>query len=508
MIVKSFILNIRLIQRRYYSRQQVRVRFAPSPTGNLHLGGLRTALYNYLFARKNNGSFILRIEDTDQTRLQSGAMEQLQDDMVWAGIIPDESPVRGGPSGPYIQSKRLDIYKKQVETLLNNGSAYYCFCTERRLELLKKEAQKTRQISKYDNHCRHHDKETINEKLNNGQSYCIRFKLGDKPPSFNDLVYGNLSISQVEGDPVIIKSDGFPTYHFANVVDDHLMNITHVLRGVEWQISTPKHIEIYNAFGWTPPHYAHLPLILNSDGSKLSKRQGDITVNSFRNTGIFPLALLNYITYAGGGFDRNPNQQNIYTYQELIQQFNINRINPNSCKLQPDKLPEFNRYEITRLLSDKNNSNYLIHKVKKIVNDAFVDRKNDGSLQLDDEHIMTILDWSTNRIHNLNDLVSKDLAFLWVIPTDVTSINDPNIIKSIKLLSQQLNDIDKSNFDKKTLTNYLKLFTQNNDIKFSNFMKLLRSILSGLDQGPAVAEMMEILGKDKTLERLNRLFNC
>ncbi|XP_057329003.1 probable glutamate--tRNA ligase, mitochondrial [Microplitis mediator] len=494
-------VTVELIQKRWYKKPLVRVRFAPSPTGDLHLGGLRTALYNYLFSRKHNGNFLLRIEDTDQTRLQSGAMENLRNNLIWAGIIPDEDPVRGGPTGPYVQSKRLDIYKEYVKKLLDNGSAYRCFCTEQRLNLLRKEALKARLIPKYDNRCRYLDKSDVDEKLKNGLDHCIRFKLSSESQGFKDLIYGDITpTAQQEGDFIIIKADGYPTYHFANVVDDYLMEISHVLRGVEWLVSTPKHIEIYQAFGWTPPHFAHLPLILNTDGSKLSKRQGDIKVDFFRDQGIFPLALINYITHAGGGFHRD-SSISCYSYQQLIKQFDINKINTNSSKLNNNTLMELNRLEICNLLNDENNTKLLVDKVRKLVVEKFSDRINTGDLQLDQDHIITILNWARNRINTLKDLVNKDLSFIWVLPPQVVTLENSKLLKD---LSTELMKIDNNDFHRNNLKIYLKNFSTSNNLEFPKLMKILRSSLSGLELGPSVAEMMEILGKDKTLYRLNK----
>lgn len=240
--------------------------------------------------------------------------------MEWSGIIPDEGIKYGGDAGPYIQSERLDIYRAEVQKLLDNETAYYCFCTERRLELLRKDALRNRQIPKYDNRCKHLTPIQIAEKLANHDTFCIRFKLNNQLVKFNDLIYGNINYDVVEneGDPIIVKSDGYPTYHFANVVDDHLMRITHVLRGVEWQISTTKHLQLYEAFGWTPPKFGHLPLIMNADGSKLSKRQGDIQLDYYREKGILPQALINYITLSGGGFERETAKNNSFSMKELI----------------------------------------------------------------------------------------------------------------------------------------------------------------------------------------------
>lgn len=483
----------------------MRVRFAPSPTGHLHLGGLRTALYNYLFARSNNGTFILRIEDTDRTRTVPGAIEKLQDDLLWAGIIPDEDPTRGGPVGPYVQSSRFELYKEQVLKLLNNGSAYYCFCTEKRLELLRKEAMKCGQVPKYDNRCRHFTKDEVKEMLWKN-SYCIRFKLSSTPEAFHDMVYGNMlhDVTKSEGDPIIIKSDGYPTYHFANVVDDHFMEISHVLRGVEWQVSTPKHIMLYKAFGWDPPIYGHLPLILNSDGSKLSKRQGDIKIETFRKQGIFPLALLNYITGTGGGFHREQENQYLYSYQELIKQFDINKIKSSSGKLGPEKLLEFNKLEMTNLLQNEKNHKFFIERIKKLVLEAFPKWENDENLQLDDDHIITTLKWAQNRILTLNDLVKEDLTFLWIFPSSMTNVNQTGCSDAIKLLNAELVEIDANNYKTDWMAPYLKDFAKKNGIPFAALMKTLRSVMGGVNVGPPVAEMMEILGKDKTLFRLQR----
>ncbi|XP_076663157.1 putative glutamate--tRNA ligase, mitochondrial [Andrena cerasifolii] len=499
-------LNIQFVQKRFFKRDQVRVRFAPSPTGFLHLGGLRTALYNYLFARANNGTFILRIEDTDQSRCVSEAIENIQNDLLWSGIIPDEDPIRGGPTGPYIQSKRLELYKEQVLKLLSNQSAYYCFCTESRLQLLRREALKCRQVPKYDNRCRHLSSDEVKEKLNKGQPYCIRFKLSSVPEPFDDIIYGKIvhDVAQTEGDPIIIKTDGYPTYHFANVVDDHFMKISHVLRGIEWQISTAKHVMMYKAFNWVPPLYGHLPLILNSDGTKLSKRQNDIHIESIRKSGIFPLAVLNYVIHAGGGFDNKGGAHYINSYEELIKQFDVLKIKLHSNKLLPEKLLEFNKLEISKLLANERNNKFLVERIKKLVMEAFPHRKTDGSLQLDEHHIISVLKWGQHRVSKLNDLVSPNLAFLWIIPAIPLDITNSGCLEVLKKLCMKLIDIDVQNFNKTWINSYLKELATEHEIPFAKLMSVLRGILSGLKEGPPVGEMIEILGKDTTLIRINR----
>ncbi|UYV65119.1 EARS2 [Cordylochernes scorpioides] len=269
LLIKSNTHRISTIFKRYFSihkpKANIRVRFAPSPTGDIHFGGFRTALFNYIYAKQNNGSFILRIEDTDKNRLVPGAQAKLEALLHWTGIEPDESPTHGGNYGPYVQSERLTIYKKYVDQLVEKGAAYPCFCSDVRLKLMKKESARLHQHGRYDNRCRHLTPQEIKDKMVAGTPHCIRFKLIEGPVNFHDIVLGHLSIdtSLTEGDPVILKSDGYPTYHLACVVDDHLMEVSHVLRGIEWHTSTPKHLMLYQALGWNPPLFAHLPLIVD-----------------------------------------------------------------------------------------------------------------------------------------------------------------------------------------------------------------------------------------------------
>lgn len=493
----------------FEGRRAVRVRFAPSPTGHLHLGGLRTALYNYLFAKSHSGQFVLRIEDTDQSRLVPEAAEKLEEALNWAGLEPDESPLRGGPCGPYKQSERLNLYKKHAEYLLSSGKAYPCFCTERRLELLRKEALKARQIPRYDNKCRHLSNSEIAERLEQGTPHCIRFKMSPTDP-FLDLIYGEIShdLTKSEGDPVIMKADGYPTYHFANVIDDHFMEISHVLRGVEWQISTNKHILLYKAFGWQPPLYGHLPLIMNKDGTKLSKRQGDITVEHFQKANIFPLALINYITSAGGGFERNMDKvkPQIHSLQDLINQFSTTRINPNSCRLMPERLEEFNKLELQRRLRNEEETKVLVEKVKGIISDTFKNRLENTVLQLDDNHIKSVLLWSQNRIHRLTDLTASDMAFLWTLPTTSSLQSSTTGVINREALQELITSLSedqlKDDFQKDSLKSVLRKFASEKRLPFSNLMKVLRHILSGLKEGPGVADMMEMLGPERTISRL------
>ncbi|MEK7172104.1 MAG: glutamate--tRNA ligase, partial [Patescibacteria group bacterium] len=268
----------------------IRTRFAPSPTGFLHIGGLRTALYNYLFARKNGGKFIFRLEDTDQKRFVEGAYENLIKMLEWAGLKFDEGPHIGGAHAPYIQSQRFELYKKFADELLQKGAAYRCFCTSERLLQMRKEQEEHKLAPKYDKHCAKLSADEIEKLLAGKTPFVVRQKIPDSGEvNFTDLVREDVTFKcETIDDQVLLKSDGFPTYHLANVVDDHAMEITHVIRGEEWLSSTPKHILLYKAFGWNPPHFAHLPLLLNKDKSKLSKRQGDVAVEDYKLKGYLP----------------------------------------------------------------------------------------------------------------------------------------------------------------------------------------------------------------------------
>ena len=279
----------------------VRVRFAPSPTGYLHVGGLRTALYNFLYARKMGGSFLLRIEDTDRARYVEGAVENLVQSLAWAGLRYDEGPGKEGNVGPYVQSERLALYRTHVDRLLKSGNAYYAFDTPEELDAMRKEQEQRRLSPKYDRRALKLTPEEIERKLGEGCPYVVRLKVPEAETiAFDDCVRGRVEFSGVQiDDQVLLKSDGYPTYHLANVVDDHLMGITHVIRGEEWLSSTPKHVLLYHFFGWDLPVFAHLPLLLNADKSKLSKRQGDVSVEDYRLKGYLPEALVNFVALLG-----------------------------------------------------------------------------------------------------------------------------------------------------------------------------------------------------------------
>lgn len=481
------------------------MRFAPSPTGFLHLGGLRTALYNYLFAKKYGGTFILRLEDTDQSRLVPGAAQAIEDMLDWAGIPPDESPQRGGPVGPYLQSQRLELYSSTAQRLVQSGHAYYCFCTPQRLQLLKREAQHSGQTPRYDNRCRHLEATQVEQRLAQGLSHVIRFRLQDGAEPFHDLVFGwtRHEVAQVEGDPVILKADGFPTYHLANIVDDHHMGVSHVLRGSEWLISTSKHLLLYRALGWTPPAFAHLPLLLNKDGSKLSKRQGDIFIQKFKTEGVLPEALLDITTNCGSGFDTPGMGRSL---EELVGDFNPSKITTHSALMDLGKLPEFNRIHLQQHVEDPQLCSSLVCELQTLLLQHFSERIH-GQDVLQESYITRVLHHRKGHISTVKDLLSPQYSYLWIRPSfspqqvAAVSTEGPHIAALVIRLVEQSQEltVEHLNIELKAVVK------QTHSSKYREVMKVLRLALSGLQEGPSVAEMMVCLGASETAHRLHKL---
>ncbi len=334
-------------------------RFAPSPTGYLHVGGLRTALYSYLVAKKAQGTFVLRIEDTDRERYVEDGAKNILESLYWAKVTPDEGVcfengkvVQNGEHSPYVQSERLSIYRKYAEQLVAKGHAYYCFCTPERLEQVREERQKNKLPPGYDGLCKTLSKDEVEIKLKNNENHVIRLAMPDEGETkFTDLIRGGVSFKNADvDDQVLMKSDGYPTYHLAVVVDDHEMKVTHIIRGEEWISSTPKHIQLYKYFGWEPPRFAHLPLLLNSDKSKLSKRQGDVAVLDYKEKGYVPEALINFVAFLGW----NPGtEQEIFSLEELINEFDLGKVHVAGAVFNIEKLDWFNREYLKKLNIDE-----------------------------------------------------------------------------------------------------------------------------------------------------------
>ncbi|XP_029595065.1 probable glutamate--tRNA ligase, mitochondrial isoform X2 [Salmo trutta] len=492
----------------HHEHGEVRVRFAPSPTGFLHLGGLRTALYNYIYAKKYGGSFILRMEDTDQSRLVPGAAESIEDMLEWAGIPPDESPRGGGQYGPYLQSQRLSLYSQAADSLVQTGKAYHCFCSQQRLELLKREALRSGQTPRYDNRCRHLRPDQVEEKLDQKVPHVIRFRLESGVEPFNDLVFGwnRHEVAQVEGDPVVMKADGFPTYHLANVVDDHLMKVSHVLRGSEWLISTSKHLLLYRALGWKPPVFGHLPLLLNRDGSKLSKRQGDIYIQSFQRSGALPEALLDITTHCGSGFNSNRVGRKM---EELITEFNPSKITTHSALLDLDKLAEFNKIHLQQRIDDAVQRDWLVRDLQGRIQEVYGTQVQDQDV-LQPDYITRVLHLRKGHISSVSDLVSSEYSYLWVRPSfsdqqmAALSSETQHIATLVIRLMEGLKGgeeltVDQLSVELKTLAK------KTSNTKYRDVMKIIRLALSGLQQGPSVAEMMVSLGPSEITHRFNRV---
>ncbi len=474
--------------------ETVRVRFAPSPTGYLHVGGLRTALYNYLYAKHNNGTFILRIEDTDRNRFVEGAVENLIDTLKWAGLNFDEGPFVGGNYGLYVQSERLDIYKKYAEQLINEGKAYYCFCSAERLEKLREEQQQLKLQPKYDKHCLSLSKNEIKSKIAAGEPYVVRLNVQpNETIIIDDVIRGTVEFdSNIIDDQVLLKSDGFPTYHLANVVDDHLMKITHVIRGEEWLSSTPKHAILYDYFGWERPVFAHLPLLLNSDRKKLSKRQSDVAVEDFRDKGFLKEALVNFVALLGwtAGDDVE-----FYYLDELIKKFSLERVNKSGAVFDLEKLTWLNAEHLRK----KSNSEILM--LIRNFNNGDNPAKNYPDLYLD-----KIIDCMRERISFIHELFEKAPFFF----NDVTEYDQEVINKRWKsdsafLLNEFLVSIKEiENISKEKYEEILHKVAEKNNVGAGKIIHPLRLAVSGMGIGPGLYDILDILGKELVIKRIEK----
>jgi len=472
-----------------------RVRFAPSPTGFLHIGGLRTALYNFLFAKNQNGKIILRIEDTDKKRYVEGAVENLLKTLEWAGIDFDEGPRIGGESEPYFQSQRLEIYKKYADDLINKGKAYYAFDTPERLQHLREQQQKLNQQTMYDKFALTLSQDEVGKKLENGETYVVRLNVQpNETVVVDDLIRGKVEFdTNIVDDQVLIKSDGFPTYHLANVVDDHLMEITHVIRGEEWLSSTPKHVLLYEFLGWEKPVFAHLPLLLNPDKSKLSKRQGDVAVEDYRNKGYLKEALINFVALLGW----NPgDEQEVFTMKELINKFSLERVHKAGAVFNIEKLNWLNAEH----LRSKPNDELLLMLKDELSKSYYKDNV------LDDDYLLLIIEAMKPRVSFVNEFITK-CTYFYTEPTEY----DEHVIKkrwkddtSEQLIKLRDNIAQLDNPVKEDFENALTKTSEELNIGKGKLIHPVRLALSGIGTGPGVYDLLNIIGKDKSIERINR----
>jgi glutamyl-tRNA synthetase len=474
------------------TNQKVRVRFAPSPTGEVHIGSARTALFDYLFAKHNDGKIILRIEDTDQKRFVQGAVERLVASMKWLGIEFDESPEKGGKYAPYTQSERLGIYQEYAQKLIEDGHAYYCFCSEDRLTKMREEQVKNKQAPMYDKTCQCLHGDEIKKKLDSGEKYVIRLKVPEGGKTvFTDLIRGYIEFDNVTiDDQVLIKSDGMPTYHLANVVDDHLMNITHVFRAEEWLPSTPKHIILYNAFNWNIPEFGHISLVLAPDKTKLSKRHGATSVEEFRKLGYLPEALINYISLLGW----NPkSDREFFTIDELIKEFDIKNINKSGAVFDIEKLNHFNSHYIKNLSNEE-----LINKLNLQITDKY--RCTDNM----DKIISVIKD----RMVKLSDFEELIKPFTSEIKYDAELLvfkksTKDLTIKGLQATSYKLQATSKWELIDELNRSLLSVVSDNSLTNGDVFWPV-RVALSGLEKSPSPTQMLWVLGKDESIKRIEK----
>lgn len=491
----------------------VRVRFAPSPTGALHIGGVRTALYNYLFAKKMGGQFILRIEDTDQTRFVEGAEDYIRRSLAWAGIVPDEGGLEGGEYGPYKQSERKDLYAKYAQQLLDSGHAYYAFDTPEALDEMRERLKENRVANpQYNAITRNQMKnsltlseEDVKELMNNGTPYVIRFKMPkNEDVRFQDIVRGWVVVNSTTlDDKILMKSDGMPTYHLANIVDDHLMKISHVIRGEEWLPSAPLHVLLYESLGWDAPEFAHLPLLLKPDGNgKLSKRAadklgfpifplnwndpqtGELSVG-FKETGYIPEAFVNFLSLLGW----NPGgEQEVFSMAELIETFSLERINKAGAKFDIDKAKWFNQH-------------YLKNASTETLTDEFVGLFDE---EIDRQKAEAVVNNLRERVTFVNEMKSAgDFFFNRPSVYDAKTVKkkwNELAIEKIQGFAAELLNAEKPSAEqvKEMLVTYLA----KDETPLGRVMPALRLALTGAGGGPDLMEIISILGPQEVSERI------
>lgn len=467
----------------------VRTRFAPSPTGFMHIGNLRTGLYAYLFARKNNGKFILRIEDTDQERKVEGAIEMVYRTLATAGITYDEGPDKDGGVGPYIQTERMAIYKEYAKKLVELGGAYYCFCDKERLESLQGEGG----VHTYDKHCRNLSKEEVERRLAAGESYVIRQKVPEGVvSSYDDMVFGTISVDTADiEDGILLKSDGLPTYNFANVVDDHLMGITHVIRGTEYLSSTPKYNLIYDAFGWERPKYMHLPPIMKDATRKLSKRFGDANFEDFIAKGYLPEAVVNYIALLGWCPKDNKEKMSM---QEMIDEFDVSGISHSSSIFDEAKMRWLNG-EYLKAMSAEDFEKVATPWIEKAIDGRDYDVKELALLM---QTRVDILSEIPEKLAFLNKFGEHDLA---MYEHQKMKVDREVAKRALGVAIAALEDFNDWNAD--AIKEQIKAKSEEEGIKSGQVMFTMRVALTGAPVTPGGAiEMAVVLRKDETLRRM------
>ncbi|MBE6156438.1 MAG: glutamate--tRNA ligase [Firmicutes bacterium] len=470
---------------------RTRTRFAPSPTGFMHIGNLRTAIFEYLVAKHDDGDFILRVEDTDQNRKVEGAIDFIYNTLNLCKMEISEGPNNEGEYGPYIQSERVHLYKQYAEELVKMGKAYYCFCSEDVLGEMRAEADRRKKPFMYDGRCSRLSQEQIEAKINNGEKYVIRQKMPKEGTSVvHDLVYGDIKVdNNVLEDQILLKSDGYPTYNFANVIDDHLMKITHVIRGNEYLSQTPKYNLLYEAFGWEAPTYIHVPMVLGEDGNKLSKRNGDASFMDLYNEGYLPEAVVNYLVLLGWSPETN---QEIYTMDELIKAFDAKRISKSPSSYDIKKLRWFNAKYIKNL-SDED---YL-----KFVKPFLTYDVSDKSEEWVNKLLLIYKDHLSygNEINELVGIFFNDEINISRENQEFLN-SDENIPLVISAYKNELSNITEWNVE--NIAEVINKVKEKTGIKGKLLYMPMRIKISGVEHGPELPDEIYLIGKDKVIDRL------
>ena len=497
--------------------KRVRVRIAPSPTGDPHVGTAYIGLFNYAFAKHNGGDFILRIEDTDRTRFLGDSEQQIFDAMKWLGLNYDEGPDVGGEAGPYRQSERFSIYKDYAEQLVEKGEAYYCFCTAERLQKLRERQVAMKQAPGYDGHCRNLSKEEVEAKLAAGEPYVIRLKMPYEGETVvNDGLRGEIRFENSKiDDQVLLKSDGFPTYHLANIVDDHLMGITHVIRAEEWISSTPKHIQLYKAFGWDEPKWYHMPLLRNADKTKISKRKNPVSLNYYKEEGYLKEGLLNFLALMGWSFGAN---KEIFTIDEMIQNFSFDKISLGGPVFDLVKLGWVNNHhmrlkdldELTKLAipyfaqagyyENENLSDEEFSKLKRIVeitregSQTLKELPVNASIYFEDEFELPVIE------EGMNKKERKSIEKL------TSSLETETGKKSIQMFIEKINKLNEKISEDEAKQILHELQDEIGEGPAAVLMPL-RAVITGKARGADLYTVIAVIGKERTLARINNILN-
>ena len=476
--------------------EKIRVRIAPSPTGDPHVGTAYAALFNFVFAQKMGGKFILRIEDTDRTRLVQGATEEIIKSLKWLGLFWDEGPDIGGHFEPYLQSERLPLYQKFAHELVKKGQAYFCFCSPQRLEKMRQEQKEKHQPTMYDGACQKFNARECQSKIKKGERFVIRLKVPEKGETkFKDLIRGEVSFkNEMIDDQILLKSDGFPTYHLGVVVDDHLMEISHVIRAEEWLSSTPKHLLLYQAFGWPQPKFAHLPLLRNPDRSKISKRKNPVSLTWYRREGYFPEALLNFLGLLGFSF---PGGKEIFSLKDLAQNFSFERIVKSG--------PVFNLEKLDWL-----NGEYIRKKNLLELSESLKNWANETKFKIraqSDDHLLQILSLIQERMKKLSEFGELSDFFFITPPVD------PNLLLAgqgkgeVKTqLAGALEALKETGgWQAQKLEKLIRQLAEDLSLKAPRLFMSMRIALTGKTATPPLFETMEVLGKEATVARLQKV---